>query len=434
MKVPANIPTREYTLTSGYRTYIFTLLFLLDFFDMVDRYMVSSILPAIQKEFLLTDTQGGLLISTVYWGIVVFTVPISILVDRWSRRKTISIMSTIWGLASMACAIVANFAQLFTARSILGVGQAGYGPGGSAMIAGIYPTEKRARMLGIWTASEPLGAAIAIALGGIIAMHLGWRAAFGLTALPGIIVAILFFFIKDYKTVDLVKTVDDGAGKSSKVKMKAADAAKEFLRTPTLIFTYLGFAGAQFVMTALLTWLPTYFHRVANIPIDQAGIKASVIMLMAIVGAPLGGYLADLWVKKKANARLVLAAITTTASAILIFGAFFLFAGESQYAILLILGITITAFVPAAIVVTQEVIHPGLRAMSYAVAIVFMNLLGASAGPLVIGIISDAAGIQTAMLVLPIFLVASAALFFIGSFFFLRDLNKVEKVQLEMEA
>ena len=423
MEVPASIPAKEYTLPSGHRTYIFVLLFLLDFFDMVDRYMVSSILPAIQAEWGLTDTQGGLLISTVYWGIVLLTVPISILVDRWSRRKTISIMSTIWGLASMACAVVANFGQLFTARSILGVGQAGYGPGGSAMIAGIYPTEKRARMLGIWTASEPLGAAVAIALGGIIAMHLGWRAAFGLTALPGIIVAILFFFIKDYKTVDLVKTVDEGKGKSSKVKMKVSDTAKEFLHTPTLIFTYLGFA-----------WLPTYFHRMANIPIDQAGLKASVIMLMAIIGAPLGGYLADLWVKKKANARLILASITTIVSALLIFAAFFLFDGDIQYAVLLLLGIMITAFVPAAIVVTQEVIHPGLRAMSYAVAIVFMNLLGASAGPLVIGAISDAAGIQTAMLVLPVFLAASAALFFIGSFFFIRDLNKVEKIRLEMES
>ena len=104
--------TAEYSLTSGYRTYIFILLFLLYFFDVVDRYMVSSLFPFIQKEWGLTDTQSGLLVSTVYWSIVVLVFPISIAIDRWSRRKTISIMAILWSIASMACAFMGNFAQL----------------------------------------------------------------------------------------------------------------------------------------------------------------------------------------------------------------------------------------------------------------------------------------------------------------------------------
>jgi predicted MFS family arabinose efflux permease len=106
-----------------------------------------------------------------------------------------------------------------------------------------------------------------VALGGIIAVNLGWRHAFGIVAIPGLIAAILFFFAKDYKSVPLEKTVaGSGAEAASKFKMKAKDIAKEFLGTPTLILTYLGFAGVIFVVTAISTWLPSYFHRIGGMP------------------------------------------------------------------------------------------------------------------------------------------------------------------------
>jgi MFS family permease len=427
-------PSSGYAVSSGQRTYIFVLLFLLYFFDVLNRYMVSSMFPFIQKEFGLTDMQSGMLVATVYWSILILVFPASIIVDRWSRRKTISIMAGLWSIASMACAFVGNFGQLFTARTFLGVGEAGYAAGGTAMITGLYPVEKRARMIGFWNASIPLATAVALGAGSIIATRWGWRAAFGLTALPGLIVAILFFFIKDYKTVDLIKTVQAGAGGTLKIKMKATDAAREFLRTPTLIFTYLGMGLVQFVAVALITWLPTYFNRTSGIPIGQAGLKAGSIMLLAIIGAPLGGFLSDLWVKKKLNSRLIFAAITTIITAVFCFAAFYLFKDNMQYAVLLLLGVTIIAFIPAAAVTTQEVIHPGLRAMSAGLSIVSTALIGGSLAPIVIGAISDTAGIQTAMMILPAFLVVAAALFFAGSFFFMKDYNKVEKIQLEMES
>lgn len=426
--------TKEYELGRGYKTYVFVLLCLLYFFDVVDRYMVSSLFPFIQKEWALTDMQSGLLVSTVYWSIVVLTLPISIIVDRWSRRKTISIMAVVWSISSIACAFAGNFAQLFTARTFLGAGEAGYASGGTAMITGMYPEHKRARMIGLWNASVPLATAIGIAVGGVIAVNLGWRAAFGLTALPGLIVAVMFFFIKDYKTVDLVKTVEDAKARTAKMKMKVGDAAREFISNRTLLFTYFGFAGVQFVQASLITWLATYFHRTGGMPIDQAGLKTGSILLLAIIGAPLGGYLADLWIKKKRNARLVFPSIALLVAAVLIFLAFSVFDGIPQYATLLLMGLVFTASAPAAIVVTQEVIHPGLRAISYAVAIIVMNLLGASLGPIVIGAISDATNIQTAMQILPAFLIVSAALFFTGSFFFNRDYDRVEKISLEMES
>jgi MFS family permease len=302
------------------------------------------------------------------------------------------------------------------------------------MLSWLYPLEKRARIFGIWNAAQPLGMAIGVALGGIIAVNLGWRHAFGIVAIPGLIAAVLFFFAKDYKSVPLEKTVAGfGAEAAPKFKMKAKDVAKEFLGTPTLILTYLGFAGVIFVVTAISTWLPSYFHRIGGMPQDQASLRASLVLVLSMVGFFIGGFLSDMWVKKKLNSRPLFAAITTLVSALLVFIAFSL-TGDAQYAVLIIMGVLITTFAPAGLAVVQEVVHPGLRGMSYAFAVLCMNLLGGSLGPIVVGSISDASNLQTAMLTLPIFLVIAAGLFFTASFFYVRDFNKVEKVTLEVEA
>ncbi len=414
----------------GQARYVFTLLFLLYLFDYMDRLVVTSLFPFIKADWGLSDAQCGMLVSAVYWSIVAFTFPVSILVDRWSRKKTIGLMAVVWSVATALCAFTRSFPQLFGARTLIGIGEAGYAPGGTAMISGLYPQEKRSMIMGIWNISIPLGSALGVAIGGIVATHWGWRHAFGLVALPGFIVAILFFFVKDYKTVDLVKTAEDGAGK---MKMKAKDIFLEFIRNPTLVFTYLGFASVVFCTTSLLTWLPTYFHRVNNIPEDQAGIKAGAVLLLALVGAPAGGFLADRWFRKRINARLLLPAITSIMACVVLFSGLTFFEDGSQYAFILLVGMLVTMFIPAAAAVTQDVVHPGLRAMSYAICVIFQNLLGASLGPIFIGTLSDSYGIKTAMTTLPAFLLLAAVLFYIGSFFYEKDLGKVEKVDLEIE-
>ncbi len=424
---------KEYRLSKGYSYYLFTLLFLLYLFNYVDRVIVTSLFPFIQKDWGLTDTECGMLVSIVFGAIVTLTIPASILVDRWSRKKTIGIMALLWSFATAACAFTKSFPQLLIARTGIGIGEAGFAPGGTAMLSGLFPAEKRSRMMGLWNASIPLGSAIGIGLGGVIAETWGWRHAFGIVAIPGAIVAILFFFIKDYKTVELVKTVKEGGAATVKVAMSKMDIFREFLRTPSLLLTNIGFAGVIFTTTSILTWLPTYFHRIDGIPMSQAGMKTGLIMMLAIIGGPVGGWIADVWFKKKASARLLFPAISTILTAVVLFAAFTLLDGKAQYAALLVMGVLIVAFAPAAITVTQDVIHPGLRAISYAVCVIFQNALGAFTAPMVLGALSDSYGIKTAISVLPIFLVISAVLFFLGSFFYEKDLSKVEKVELEME-
>jgi hypothetical protein len=190
----------------------------------------------------------------------------------------------------------------------------------------------------------------------------GSRHAFGLVALPGLVIALLFFRVKDYKTVELARTVAVEGG-TRPVRMRRA----------------------------------------------------------------------DIWMRLRVNARLLFAALSTLVSAVLLFAAMSFFHGALQYAVILVMGLTVVSFLPAAAAVTQDVVHPGLRAISYALCVICQNLLGASLGPVVIGALSDRWGIAKALTVLPAFLVVAAALFFAGAFFYQRDLAKVEKVALEIE-
>jgi len=418
-----------YLFSKGYSNYVFILLFLLYMFDYIDRTVVTSMFSSIERDYGITHMQSGLLMSAVYWAIVILTFPVSILVDRWSRTKTIGVMAVMWSIATAICALTGNYIQLFMARLLIGVGEAGYAPGGSAMISGLYPIERRSRMMGIWNASIPLGSAIGVLLGGVIAARLGWKHAFGIVAIPGMIVAVLFLFVKDYKTVDL-SFIDTN---SKKVRMERKDIIREFLSKPSVLFTYFGIAAVVFVTTSMITWLPTYFEKMRNIPQESAGKMASSVMVLALVGAPLGGFITDRWRRSQENARLLFPAISTLVTAIILFISLTFLRGNVQYVALLVFGVIIMFFISGAASVTQDVIHPGLRATSYAIAVVVQNLLGASMAPIVMGKVYDLTNIQTALSILPVVLLAGAFLFWMGSRYYSVDLKKVTSVELVAE-
>jgi MFS family permease len=444
-------------ISRRYAYFVFSLLFLLYMFDYASRLVVVSLFPVFEETYGWSKTQCGLLQSVVYWSIIVFTFPASILIDRWSRRKAIGVMAGMWSLATAACGLGANFTHLVAARTMVGIGEAGYAPGGTAMISALFPEKKRAAVMGIWNASIPLGSAIGIALGGVIAHHFGWRYSFWFVAIPGFVVAMLFFTVKDYRTIDLVKTKTapaDGVADGVDVaphKMKFKEIVHEFLRAKSLILTYVAFAGMTFVTTSLMTWLPSYFYEISDKQMDlqDASIKAAAVMVLAIVGAPLGGYLTDRWQRKRRNARPVFAGLAALLTSALLFIAFFLTEGNVQYAFLLLGGASVVAFLPAAAAVTQDVIHPGLRATSYAVCVVVQNLLGSSLGPLYVGAASDKweaalipqvgevaankLGLTYTLSTLPAFTLVAGILFLIAAIYYERDLDMVERVEIQFE-
>ncbi|MCE5264844.1 MAG: MFS transporter [Deltaproteobacteria bacterium] len=429
-------PPEGYLFSKVYTSYMFLLLWLLYFFDYVDRMVVVSLFPFLRADWGLTDAQCGALVSAVYWAIVLFSFPASIVIDRWSRKKTIAIMSALWCMATAACAFTRNFGQLFAARTAIGIGEAGYAPGGTAMISALYPETRRAFMVGLWNASIPIGMAAGILLGGFIAAHWGWRHAFGIVALPGLIIAVLFFFVKDYRTVGLEKQVDAQADPSvpARKKMTKMEIVRIFSRTPSLLLTYFGFAGMMFTSISMASFLPTYFHRVQGLPLQKASLLASGIMLTSIIGSPLGGWISDWWMTKRIQARLWVPCIFALLTAILFFGGFhFLSGGMVQYGVFLVAGMASIAWASSAIAVTQDVVHPGLRAISYALCVVVQNVLGSSMGPLVTGVFSDRFGILTALKIASCTALLSALLFYLGSRFYRKDLDRVERVALTAE-
>jgi hypothetical protein len=137
--------------------------------------------------------------------------------------------------------------------------------------------------------------------------------------------------------------------------------------------------------------------------------------------------------RKRVNARLLLAGITTMGSSLLFLLAFGFLQGNIQYAVLLLGGVATVAYVAAASAVCQDVVHPGIWALSWSICVIVQNLLGSSLGPLVLGAVSDRFGLPTAMLVAPVVSFAAGVLFLIGSRFYARDLLKVEKVTVQME-
>jgi MFS family permease len=169
--------------------------------------------------------------------------------------------------------------------------------------------------------------------------------------------------------------------------------------------------------------------------LQQANLLTSGIMLMAIIGSPLGGWIADRWMRRRIQARLLVPAISALLTAVIYFCGMHLFSGGGvQYAILILGGISTMVFASSAIAVTQDVVHPGLRAISYALCVISQNLLGSSLGPIVTGALSDAYGIATALKLTTIAALVSCVLFYLGSKFYKRDLDKVEKVALAAES
>jgi fucose permease len=190
----------------------------------------------------------------------------------------------------------------------------------------------------------------------------------------------------------------------------------------------------MFTSISMSTFLPTYFQRVQGAPLEKATLLASGIMLTAIIGSPLGGWIADTWMKRKIEARLLLPALSALLTAVLFIGGFSLpSGGVVQYGIFLLAGIASIAWASSAIAVTQDVVHPGLRAVSYALCVVTQNLLGSALGPIVTGVFSDRFGILTALQIASAMALFSCVLFFLGARFYRKDLAKVERVVLVPE-
>ncbi|MFC1889317.1 spinster family MFS transporter [Thermodesulfobacteriota bacterium] len=419
--------------------YVLIVLCIIYVSDYATRFLVSSMKGIIMADLQISYAQAGWLIGIVTLFIAIFAIPASVLIDRWSRRKMVAIMVFLWSLATLACGMAQSFTQLLIARAFLGIGEAGYAPAGSALLSATYPEEKRARIMGIWNAFIPLGVGVAMVSGGLIAVNRGWRQAFFYMAIPGMILAVLAWFMPDYKSVKKDALAPPGADEKNfltpakDILLSFIEDASSLLRIRSLLFTYLAFAMNVSITTAIMDILPKYFEHTGLAEEGKGGIFSMPILALVLIGAPLGGFLSDAWMKRRQNARMIFPAISSFAAAVALFVAFLLPGAWIQIPLLVAYGIFVTCFIAPAVSVTQDVVHPGLRALSYALCVVLQHLLGDAWSPQLVGKLSDLIGLEKALLTIPVYGLFAALFFFIGSKYYVRDLAGVEKVALEAE-
>ena len=249
--------------------------------DFIDRQVLVAAFPYLKAEWGLSDSALGALVSIVPMTVAVGAFPVALVVDRWSRVKSIAVMGTTWSLATLASGFAQNFAQLFAARVVVGAGEAGYGPAAGALLSSVFPEHRRATVLGAFQAAAPLGAMLGLVLGGLIAANWGWQAAFGVLAIPGLVLACAVLCLPDYRTVRMVPL--DGGGALPPFRTTLA----ELFHARSGIAAYLGGASQLVVVSTLYTWLPSYLERHNNLSAPHASAMTAVVILVGIIGTVL---------------------------------------------------------------------------------------------------------------------------------------------------
>ncbi|MEY9968370.1 putative MFS family arabinose efflux permease [Streptacidiphilus sp. MAP12-16] len=423
MPPPAGQPTAgaagEPTVTRRYAWGVFAMAFTLMTSDYLSRQLVVSMFPHLKQEWGLSDAQLGGLVSVVSVTVALGTFPAALLVDRWSRVKSIALMGSIWSLATFSAAFTHTYGQLFAARAGVGLGEAGYTPAASVLLSRLFPKGLRATVFGALLSAGSLGSVLGVVLGGVITEQWGWRAAFAAAGIPGLLVALLFLRVRDYPTVRLP------ASTAAVPKLGLRKLLAELLRPRSAVGAYLGGATQIVVMSALYAWLPSYFSRYLGLSTAQAAARTALVVAAGFLGQIVLSFAADRLARRDRRRRLLLPAALSLVSLVLLVAAFAVMPpGNAQLLVILVAGFTITA--PFGVVgsVSVDVAHPALQATAVSMAAVAQNLFGFAVGPLVVGVVSDTYGLRAALAVIPVFCGFAATFFWFASRHYDKDLRR----------
>jgi len=425
------VRSEEFKVSGFQRTSVLVICFLLYTINFMDRQVLSAVLEPMKIDLGFTDTQAGILQTSFFLSMALLGIPASYLVDRWSRRKTMSLIAIIWSAFTYITGLGRSFVGVLLPRIVVGVGEAGFPAAGTAMLGAVFPQEARSRVLGIFNASIPLGSAMGALLGGYLsARYGGWRTPFFVFAVPGIILGILALFLKDYKTVAVI----DEHGK----KTGFWSSVTALFKIQTLRWLFIGYAMHMAMSFSFAAWGAAFFMRAHGVSEAQAGVILGVSAVAGIIGAPLGGVIADLWQKKNKKGRIYTPILASSAAAVLLFLALLLDLKGPGFALIMIFGIFSVLGIPAVNSISQDVVGPGLKGVAWGMGGFVMMICGAAWSPSAVGAISDALGggawgLKAAMMMLCLLGVVACFCFWRGSRHYPADMEKVQGFVLEAE-
>ena len=379
--------------------------------DYVDRQVIVSMFPFLKAEWNLSDAELGLLVSVISVTVAVFGIPVAWIADRVSRVKSIVAMAVLWSIACISCMFSQTYTQLLIARAVVGLGEAGYGSVGAAMVAAHFPQRMRAGLLGGFFASASAGSVLGVILGGVIASRFGWQAAFGVVGIPGLIIALLYLFVRDYQTVETRSARTSGAAPTRR------ELLGSIFRSWTVRWICIGAAAELISMSALWSWLPSFLNRTYGIAPDKAGIQAALVVLAGALGSLLLGVVVDRAGLRKTGGKFLAVAILSLLSMVTLMFAFgakhigIELSQTGQFSAILLGGFLGTCTVGPAAAIVLDVIHPGVRSTGASVLSLFQNLFGLAIGPFVGGLLSDAIGLTNALALTPLTCILAATAF-----------------------
>jgi len=389
---------------SWYALAVLTAVYVLNF---LDRTLIFILFTPIKKEMHFTDLQLALLGATSF--VIFYTllgIPFGRLADRTVRKNLIGGGLAVWSLFSGLTGFADSFWTIFFCRVMVGVGEATLGPAALSLLSDYFPVRMRATVQSIYSSGIALGGGLAFFLGGWIGQVYGWRWAFYLLGFPGLILAMLVFFLREQPR----------GRTEAPAAMQAATDWKVLFKSRPLLYLYFGYALFGLASNNLGIWVPTFFVRVHHLSLLTIGTAAG--LLSVFVGIPamiLGGYFSDRFKRISRGGRMAFTACAAIASIplwlVLLFG--------NNLVVLLIVNVVLyglaVMWVGPATADVHDIAGPHLRGLAIGIFFSTVNLIAYGIGSPLIGKISDVVGeMRLALLVCPAACLLGALLLWLG--------------------
>ncbi|MEU0503533.1 MFS transporter [Nocardia sp. NPDC005998] len=382
---------------------VFGLTFGLMLSDYMSRQVLAAVFPLLKSEWGLSDSQLGSLTSIVALMVGLLAFPLSLVADRWGRVRSLLVMATVWSVATLLCGLATGYGQMLGARFLVGVGEAAYGSVGAAVMLSVFAPRLRASLSGAFLAGSSFGSVLGVALGGIVAAHIGWRWTFVVVAVVGLLLVAAFRVLITESALSRHQVAEVPAPDSSPAPHNTSRAPLSSLFSSVSLWcAYLGGGLQLFVGGVLLAWLPSFFNRSYSMPPGRAGLVASAYVLLAGIGMIVCGIITDRIGRTDPVRQWSSALVYCTISLILLTIAFGHGTGPAQLIVLALGALTASGASGATFSMVASLTHRSVRATAFATVTLANNVLGLALGPLVVGFLADRYGLANALRLVPL--------------------------------